>query len=205
MIDMKVRSSQFAVRSRRLWQILTANRELRSANFLFGLFGIVFLIAFISLGFRALYGLGLHGMIKDEPHGSRAALASDVSTDGYIRELLVQEGVPASDVTKPAAAIEAALAELPPEGSILFIAPRNLPTHELMFLVVKTLSLPRSIYLLWCDGPNPPPLPVQEKIVAVMLYLVTPPLSMKGSKMVIPRLTIAPVSEAVAWTSYCSR
>jgi hypothetical protein len=167
--------------------------------------GILFLLGFIIFGLRAWRETRLLWMIKDEPDGLRVALESEASADAYIRELLLQEGAPASEISHPSLAIQKALAELPPHGSILFVAPRNQATYEVMFLVVKTLTLPRSIDLTWCEGPAPPLGPAREEIAAVMYYLVAPPAEMQGAKMIIPRLILVPGSEAKKWTSFCSR
>lgn len=166
---------------------------------------LVYLMAFIMLGLGAWREMQLHRMITDGQGDLGAALTPMSTTDRYIRELLIQDGAPASAVAQPAAAIQTALAELPPEGSLIFVTPRNSPTNDLMFLVLKTLSLPRSTYWVWCEGSSPPGPPANEKIAAVVFYLVTPPTDVRGSKLVIPRLSIAPVSDVVAWTSYCSR
>ncbi len=165
-----------------------------------------FLFAFLGLGFQALKALQLHRMIMDEPGGLREALASEASTDGYIRELLKQDVSPAPTLSQPAAAIRAALTELPADGAVLFVAPRKLPRYEVMFLTVKTLTLPRSIYLVWCDDPKQienAQNAAKERLAGVMYYLVPP--SAGSARTIIPQLAIAPVSEPAPWTSYCSQ
>src|SRR5262245_53208903 len=109
------------------------------------------LLIFLGLGFRALKETNLHRMIHDEPEGLRAALSPEASTDGYIRELLAADVSPRPTLTQPAAAVRAALVELPPEGSVLFLTPRKLPRYDVMFLTIKTLTLPRTIQILSCD------------------------------------------------------
>ncbi|MGH9770075.1 MAG: hypothetical protein ACREAB_21840 [Blastocatellia bacterium] len=168
----------------------------------------VFLFAFPGFGLQTWKELRLHRMIRDEPGALRAALEPEASTDGYIRELLAADVTPRPTLSRPAAAVRAALAELPPEGAVLFLAPRKLPRYEVMFLTVKTLTLPRSIHLLWCDDSKQ----IQnaqnaqrEKAAAVMFYLVSPPSGISGVKTIIPHLAIAPVSESTTWTSYCSQ
>jgi hypothetical protein len=173
----------------------------------------VVLLLFLGLGVRAMKEQGLYRMIHDEPNGLRAALSPEASTDGYIRELLSADVTPRPTLTYPAAAIRATLAELPPEGAVLFVAPRKLPRYDVMFLTVKTLTLPRSILPLYCDDLKQiqnAQSAQREKVAAVMFYLVSPPDGLKGAKTVIPQLVIAPVSEPTPpeftqWTSYCSQ
>ena len=164
----------------------------------------LFILAFIGVGADGWRFLGLESYLRDEPAGLLRAFTPDATSDGYIRELLAAEGVPRDTVRQPAEAIRTALASLP-EGAIIVVVPNDIPKYNVMFLTIKHLSLPRYAYYLPCDNPALASIPSDQKIAAVISYLVEAPTLVSGHWRLLPRLALTAASEAEAWKPYCSR
>ena len=69
---------------------------------------------------------------------------------------------------------------------------------------IRYLSLPRFAYYFPCDHPERAMIPADEKIVAVLLYLIDPPAGTSGTRPIMPRLTMIEMKGAEQWKSYCS-
>lgn len=187
-------------RKRRRGFLLSAN----SASS-FRVFRGFFFIAFIACGIEGLRHLNLHHYLRDEPAAFIKSLDRDATTDGYLRELLYVEGVSPESLRRPAQTLRIALSTLP-EGAVVVVVPRDEPKYNVMFMTVKYLSLPQHrVYYLPCDRPDRAGLPGDEKIAALLLYLIEPPPGMSGHWRVLPRMTLRTTSEAEAWKAYCSQ
>jgi hypothetical protein len=163
------------------------------------------LLAFIGCGIEGLRHLNLHNYLRDEPAAFIKSLDRDATVDGYLRELLYVEGVSPESLRRPAQTLRIALSTLP-EGAVVVVVPRDEPKYNVVFMTVKYLSLPQHrVYYLPCDRPDRAGLPADEKIAALLLYLIEPPPGMSGYWRVLPRMTLRTTSEAEAWKAYCSQ
>ena len=148
--------------------------------------------------------LQLHLFIRDEPAASGRAIVRDATSDAYFRALLAHEGISESLVERPAAKLRAILSTLEGKGPLIFIAPRNLPDYDVMYQLVRTISLPRPVISANCDTPQQRQLSEQQ-ISAYVLYRLEPPKSALGVQSFAPELSIVPATEASSWTTFCSR
>jgi len=162
---------------------------------------LIFILAFAVLGTNGLIQLRLLPLFKVDAQTLHHALEPDATNDDYLRQLLSDDGVPASSLVRPAAAIRDSIGRVAASGSILFIARNNTPANQLLFLVVKGLAFPRLLRYTWCEPADARP--GSEAHSALLLYGISPPAE-KGST-VIPRLTLIPGTQAQLWTAYCSQ
>ncbi len=165
----------------------------------------LFILTFIGAGVDGWRLLNLDAYLRDEPAGLLRALNPDATSDAYIGDLLAAEGVPREAIRSPSQSIRSALATLPREGAVIVVVPHDVPKYNVMFLTLKHLSLPRYAYYLPCDNPAMASIPSDEKIAAIISYLVEPPTVVSGHWRVLPRLALTATSEADAWKPYCSR
>ncbi len=165
----------------------------------------LFLLASVGVALEGIRRLNLQFYLRHEPAGLLNSLSADQTTDAYFRELLVAQGVRSSQIDRPTRALRRALSTLPAKGSIVVIAPRSINDYGVMGETIRYLSLPRYAYFLFCDHPGRAMIPNDEKIVAVLLYLIDPPAGTSGNLLVMPRLTMIEMKGAEQWKSYCSR
>jgi hypothetical protein len=119
--------------------------------------------------------------------------------------LLYVEGVAPGSLRRPADALRTAFSTLP-AGAVIVVVPSDEPKYNVMFMTIKYLSLPQHrVYYLPCDRPDRAGLPPDEKIAALLLYLIEPPPEVSGHWRVLPRLALKTTSEAEQWKAYCSR
>ncbi len=166
------------------------------------LLGIV-MVAFVALGVKGLIELRLLPLFKPDLRAVRNEFQPDATNDGYLRQLLSEQGVPPSWLVRPSAEIRESINHLQSTDPILFIAPRNTPSNQLAFFVVKGLSLPHLLQYASCESQETPH--GSEKLAALLLYAVPPPVESSNVSTVIPRLTMIPGTQARPWTAYCSR
>jgi hypothetical protein len=167
------------------------------------LLAAILVLAFTALGSKGLIELRLLPLLKPDVHALRDGLQPNATSDDYLRQLLSDEGVPSSTLSRPSAAIRDAVSGLPSSDPILFIAPRNTPANQLAYLVIKGLSLPHLLQYAWCEPPDAPRR--SDKLAAVLLYNLPQPAEYLTASSVIPRLTMIPGAQAQQWTAYCSR
>lgn len=165
---------------------------------------ILFILAFVALGAEGWRQLRLEAYLRDEPAGLMKSFNRDATSDGYIRELLIHEGVSRDAIREPTETVRAALASLP-EGALIVVVPQDLPKYNVMYLTLKHLSLPRYAYYLPCDNPAIASIPEGEKIAAVFSYLVEAPPQTSGHLKLLPRLALTMTTEKEAWKPFCSR
>ena len=169
-------------------------------------FRVLFLVGFISLGVKALSGMNLQALIDTGPNGWGAPVSGDAITDAYFRTVLRTHGSPLAEVPRPSASVQSSLAGIQGEGAILVISPRD--DHDFILIppLLSYLSWPRPVHYQLCgyqetaDSTSPP-----VKVAAVIFHSLPPPAWMAPGRVMIPSLTLVPVSEtAKKWTSYCS-
>lgn len=165
----------------------------------------LFVLAFIGAAFDGWRSAGLFSYLRLEPQVIRRSFNPNFSTDGYIRELLANEGVAVEALSSPTDVIRVALDTLPPGKAVIFVVPRHLPKYNVMYLTIRYLNLQRPSYYLPCDQPLMAHIPTDEQIGAVLSYLIDPPPDVTGHWRLMPRLTLTPTSETEAWKPYCSR
>jgi hypothetical protein len=165
---------------------------------------VIFLIIFVCCGVEGLRLLHLHTYLRGEPAALLQSFDTDETTDGYIRELLIVEGVPGNQINRPTEVLRTALSTLP-EGAVLFVVPKDTPNYSVMYATVRYLSLPRPVYYLPCDHPEKAMMPEGEKIAGIISYLIEPPAGTSGNWRLLPRLTMIETKETERWKSYCSR
>ena len=161
------------------------------------------MLAFTALGSKGLIELRLLPLFKPDVQALRDALQPNATNDDYLRQLLSDEGVPSSTLSRPSAAITEAVSGLPSSDPILFIASRNTPVNQLAYLVIKGLSLPHLVQYSWCEPPDAPRR--SDKLAALLLYNLSQPAESLTASSVIPRLIMIPGAQAQQWTAYCSR
>lgn len=166
---------------------------------------LVFLLSFLGAGIDGWRRLHLETYLRDEPRATLNSFTRDASSDGYIREFLITEGVPANTISNPTETIRTALTTLPREGALIVVVPRDVLRYKYMYFTIKHLSLPRYAYYVPCDNPVVAGIPAGERIAAVISYLVEPPPTISGHWRLLPRLALTPASETEAWKPYCSR
>jgi hypothetical protein len=155
-----------------------------------------FLLAFAALGARGLSGRGLFHLRPDEAAQLRRDFRPETTTDAYIRELLRREGVAEAEIRRPTASARRAFGALG-AGDLIFVAPRADASRELMYMVVKSIALPRRVHLRYCDGARDES---HDPVAGVLTYLLDP---LEGAEPIFPRLALS--TESRAWTSFCSR
>ena len=164
----------------------------------------LFLLAFIIIGCIGFRELGFYRLLKDEPDASRKAIVRDATNDDYFRAMLANQGISHSTVVRPSAKLRNILKELDPNGSIVFVAPRKLPEHHVMFLLVRAISLPRTVIGAFCDTREPAE-KIEKRVAAYVLYLIEPPSNVQNVQSFAPELWIFPAEEGSSWTTFCSR
>jgi hypothetical protein len=166
---------------------------------------VLFLLAFVGVGLEGIRRLNLQFYLRQEPAGLLNSLSAEQTTDAYFRELLAVEGIPADQIDRPTNSLRTALSTLPAKGSVIVIVPREMNKYGVMGETIRYVSLPRLAYYLPCDHPERAMIPADEKIVAVLLYLIDPPAGTSGNLQIMPRLTMIEMKGAEQWKSYCSR
>jgi hypothetical protein len=166
---------------------------------------VLFLLAFVGVGLEGIRRLNLQFYLRQEPAGLLNSLSADQATDAYYRELLGPQGVPSNQVNRPTKALRTALSILPKKGSTVVIVPRDVPEYGVMCETIRYLSVPRYTYYYPCDHPERAMIPADEKIVAVLLYLIEPPAGTSGNLRIMPKLTMIETKGAEQWKSYCLR
>jgi hypothetical protein len=170
-------------------------------------FRVLFLVGFISLGVKALSEMNLQALINTGPNGWGAPVSVDAITDAYFRTVLRSHGSSLTEFSRPSASVQSSLVGIQGQGAILVVSPRD--DHDFILIppLLSYLSWPRPVHYQLCGYEEPPDSaspPV--KLAAVIFHSLPPPAWMSPGHVMIPSLTLVPVSEtAKKWTSYCSR
>jgi hypothetical protein len=164
----------------------------------------LFVLAFIILGCIGIGELGFYNMLRDEPDASRRAIVRDATNDQYFRALLANQGISQSTVVRPSAKLRNILNELGGDGSIVFVAPRAVAENHVMFQLVRTISLPRTVIGAFCDTRETAE-KIEKRVSAYVLYQIEPPLKVQNVHSFAPELWIFPAEEGSSWTTFCSR
>jgi len=113
-------------------------------------------------------------------------------------------------IGKPSETLRAAMADLSPDETILFVGALNDPAFVRDFLTVSYLSWPRQIAVIGCDKSGRPPHVLYRprdgvKIKRAMFFVQRPPEAMaKAAQAIGPNIRLIEASENTDWTSYCS-
>jgi len=134
---------------------------------------------------------------------ARSAGGPYATTDTYLRSL---------EIPNPSERVLAAVAQLPENDAMMFIAPGRTPEIELTYRVIASLSWPREVGALHCrlgDATTSEPellfQPRKEKRIRwLFFYRTSPPAGSKSVTEIGPHLKLVPIEEAKEWTSYCS-
>jgi hypothetical protein len=112
-------------------------------------------------------------------------------------------------IGNPSETLRAAMADLSPAETILFVGTLNDPAFTQDFLTVSYLSWPRQIAVIGCDESGRPPRVFFRprdgvKIKRAMFFGQRPPEAMaKAAQALGPNIRLIAVSENTDWTSYC--
>jgi hypothetical protein len=164
----------------------------------------LFVLAFIILGSIGFGDLGFYNMLRDEPDASRRAIVRDATNDQYFRALLANRGISQSTVMRPSAKLRNILNALNVNGTLVFVAPRSIPENYVMFQLVRTVSLPRTVIGAYCDTRETAE-KIEKRVSAYVLYLIEPPSNAQNVHSFAPELWIFPAEEGSSWTTFCSR
>jgi hypothetical protein len=164
----------------------------------------LFVLAFIILGSIGFGDLGFYNMLRDEPDASRRAIVRDATNDQYFRALLANRGISQSTVMRPSAKLRNILNALNVNGTLVFVAPRSIPENYVMFQLVRTVSLPRTVIGAYCDTRETAE-KIEKRVSAYVLYLIEPPSNVQNVHSFAPELWIFPAEEGSSWTTFCSR
>ena len=134
---------------------------------------------------------------------ARSAGGPYATTDTYLRSL---------QIPNPSERVLAAVAQVPENDAMMFIAPSRTPEIELTYRVIASLSWPREVGALHCrlgDATTSKPellfQPRKEKQIRwLFFYRTSPPAGSKSVTEIGPHLKLVPIEEAKEWTSYCS-
>lgn len=134
---------------------------------------------------------------------ARSSGGQYATTDTYLRSL---------EIPNASERVLAAVAHLPENDAMMFIAPSRTPEIELTYRVIASLSWPREVGALHCrlgDATVPKPellfQPRKEKQVRwLFFYRISPPAGAKSVTEIGPHLKLVPIEEAKEWTSYYS-
>lgn len=165
---------------------------------------VCFLTLFIALGVAGIKGFHLHDLLRNEPQASLHALTRDATSDEYFRALLEADGVPRNSVISPASRLRSILSTINGPGSLIFVAPRSKPETDVIYQLVRTISLPRRVINGYCDSPGKTR-PVDEPVSAYVLYSINPPLNAQNALPFAPELTVVVSPEVRTWTTFCSQ
>lgn len=165
---------------------------------------VFFIAAFIALGVAGIQRFHLHDLLRNEPQASLHALTRDATSDEYFRALLEADGVPRSSVIRPASGLRSILSTINAPGPLIFVAPRSKPETDVIYQLVRTISLPRRVINGYCDSPDKTK-PVAEPISGYVLYSIKPPLNAHNALSFAPELTVVVSPEVRTWTTFCSQ
>ena len=133
---------------------------------------------------------------------SKAAGGPYDTTDHYLKPL---------QIPRPSETLSTAMAEIPPDDAIIFIAAGDDEWSDLIHHTVSYLGWPRQISEVRCGAAGATTeamyLPPAGKPVKwLMFYRISPPPdSTQSAKKIGLHLTLTPASELKEWNSYCSR
>ena len=168
-------------------------------------FRVLFLLGFISLGIKALSEQNLHLLTDTGVNGWGAPVTVDNITDSYFRTVLRNHNIPFTWFSQPSTSVRSSLAAIPGQDAVLVVGPRNDHTFVLIPPLVGYLSWPRPTYFHACGDHEEVLASPPIKLSAVIFYALPPPAWLPPGRVLIPTLTLVPVSETANWTSYCSR
>lgn len=131
--------------------------------------------------------------------GTRTRGGDYASSDRFIAGL---------EISQPSQTVRAALAELPPDETAVFVAPVNDPTFTQTYLTFSYLSWPRQLAVLGCGAGQPPQALFQPRagvrVTRAFFYLQAPPPRLsRDSRVLGPNLKFTRVVEGDDWTTYC--
>lgn len=142
------------------------------------------------------------GIVAQQPL-ARSAGGQYATTDTYLRSL---------EIPQPSERLLAAVAQLPENDAMMFIAPSRTPEIELTYRVIASLSWPREVGALHCRLGDANNLqyellfqPRNEKQIRwLFFYRTSPPAGSKSVTEIGPHLKLVQIDEAKEWISYCS-
>jgi len=164
----------------------------------------LFVAAFIGLGVAGIERFHLHDLLRDEPRAALHAITRDATNDEYFRALLEAQGVPRSSVIRPTSKLRSILSTISEDGSLVFVAPRSRPETDVLYQLVRTISLPRKVINGYCDAPAKTR-PVTEPVSAYILYAINPPPNTQNALSFAPELSVIVTPEVRTWTTFCSQ
>jgi hypothetical protein len=164
----------------------------------------LFVAAFIVLGMAGIKRFHLQDLLRDEPRASVHSLVRDATSDEYFRALLEANGIPRASIIRPASKLRSILSTIKENGSLVFVAPRSKPETDVIYQLVRTISLPRKVLYGYCDAPDKTP-EVIEPVSAYVLYSINPPPEAQNALSFAPELTVVVAPEIRTWTTFCSR
>ncbi len=143
----------------------------------------------------------LENIVSSQP-ASKSAGGVHATTDRYLAPL---------QITNPSEAILKEMAGVPPEDAMVFITANADEESELVYRTVAYLGWPRPIGEARCgEAPESPELLFQPRsgrpIKWLLFYRLRAPANLpQTSRMIGPRLALAPSPELKEWKSYCSQ
>lgn len=144
----------------------------------------------------ALGAWSLRGRLETR---ARVPVSPRASSDSLLAFLQLPEG---------AESVRQALAQIPENEAVVFVAPGEDPTYSQVLFTVSLLALPHQVGGLRCRegvGELAVPLDADQKIAAVLFYRWEPGTA--AAKRLAPELAllrILPQGANGPWTSFCS-
>ncbi|MBP6822293.1 MAG: hypothetical protein KA368_12165 [Acidobacteria bacterium] len=134
---------------------------------------------------------------------ARSAGGQYATTNTYLSSLEIQN---------PSERVLAAVAQLPENDAIIFVAPSRTPEIELTYRVIASLSWPHEVGALHCSmgdaNVNQSELlfqPRKEKQVRwLFFYRISPPAGLQPVTEIGSHLKLISIKETKEWISYCS-
>ena len=134
---------------------------------------------------------------------ARSAGGPYATSDTYLRSL---------EIPNPSERVLTAMAQVPENDAMMFIAPSRTPEIELTYRVIASLSWPREVGALHCRLGDATTIksellfqPRQEKQIRwLFFYRTSPPAGSKSVTEIGPHLKLVPIEEPKELSSYCS-
>ena len=164
----------------------------------------LFVAAFIAFGVAGIERFHLQDGLRNEPHAALYAITRDATSDEWFSALLEQKGVPRSSVVRPSSKLRSILSTIPGDGTLIFVAPHSQPEADVVFQLVRTISLPRRVINAYCDAPAKTP-QLAEPAAGYVLYSINPPQEARNALSFAPLLSVVVMPEVRDWTTFCSQ
>jgi hypothetical protein len=141
-------------------------------------------------------------MMKAAPDVASADGGAYASSDRFLID---------AQIGDPSETLRAAMADLSPDETILFVGALNDPAFTQDYLTISYLSWPRQIAVIGCDESGRPPKALFRprdgiKIKRAMFYIQPPPAAMANEARAIgAKIKLIEVPEDIDWTICCSQ